>query len=80
VLGFTQIRHRLSCSADLPPEAANHVYTRLPSPTAPAATAKMLMGLARAEAKRIGLEKVRLTVDDDNPTSRHITGQRAGAQ
>jgi predicted acetyltransferase len=38
----------------------------------------MLLGLALAEAKRIGLEKVRLTVDDDNPTSRHIVESHGG--
>ena len=36
------------------------------------------MGMALAEAKRIGLERVRLTVLDDNPVSRHIVESNGG--
>jgi predicted acetyltransferase len=72
VLGFCQVRHRPSHSKDLPPEAANHIYYEITEPYRGRGYGKVLMGLALAEAKRIGLDKVRLMVVDDNPVSRHI--------
>ncbi len=72
VLGFCQVRHRPSCNRDLPPEAANHVYYEIGEPYRGVGYGKELMRLALAEARRIGLHHVRLTVLDDNPTSRHI--------
>jgi predicted acetyltransferase len=71
-LGFCQVRHRPSCNADLPPEAGNHVYYEVAEPYRGRGYGKALLGLALAEAQRIGLERVRLTVLDDNPTSRRI--------
>jgi predicted acetyltransferase len=78
VIGFCQVRHRPSRNADLPSEAANHIYYEIAKAHRGRGYGKTLMGLALAEAKHIGLEKVRLTVDDDNPVSRHII-ERHGA-
>jgi RimJ/RimL family protein N-acetyltransferase len=39
---------------------------------------KTLLTLVLVEARRIGLERVRLTVTDDNPTSRHIVEKAGG--
>jgi predicted acetyltransferase len=72
LLGFTQIRHRPSHSAELPPEAGNHLYYQINEQYRGRGYGKALMGLALAEAKRLGLGKVRIAVDDDNPISRHI--------
>jgi predicted acetyltransferase len=72
IVGFCQVRHRPSCNSDLPPEAANHIYYQIDEPYCGRGHGKTLMRLALTEAKRIGLEKVRLTVDDDNAISRHI--------
>lgn len=72
VIGYTQIRHRPSCNEDLPPEAANHICYDIEEPYRGRGYGKALMGLALAEARRIGLDRVRLTVTEDNPVSRHI--------
>lgn len=72
VIGRTQIRHRASCNADLPPEAANNIYYEIYEPYRGNGYGKALFGLALEEAKRIGLNKVRATVLSNNPTSRHI--------
>jgi predicted acetyltransferase len=72
VIGFTQIRHRPSCNADLPSEAANHIYYAIAEPYRGRGYGKVLMGLALDEARRIGLAKVRLTCLETNPVSRHI--------
>jgi predicted acetyltransferase len=70
VVGYAQVRHRPSHGADLPPEAANHIYYEIEPRHR--GHGKALMGLVLDEARRIGLTAVRLTVDDDNPASRHI--------
>jgi predicted acetyltransferase len=72
VLGFCQLRHRPSCAADLPAGAENSIYYEVAKAYRGRGYGKQLMGLALAEARRIGLETVRISVDDDNPTSRHI--------
>jgi predicted acetyltransferase len=72
MLGFTQIRHRPSCADDLPPEAANNLYYQIDEPCRGRGYGKALMGLALVEAKRIGLDKVRIAVNEDNLISRHI--------
>jgi predicted acetyltransferase len=72
LVGYAQLRHRPSHSADLPPEAANHVYYEIAEAHRGQGYGKVLLRLVIAEARRIGLEAVRLTVDDSNPTSRHI--------
>jgi predicted acetyltransferase len=72
VVGFCQVRHRPSCNADLPPGAGNHVYYEIAEPCRGRGHGKTLMSLALAEAKRIGLDRVRLIVTDDNPASRHV--------
>jgi predicted acetyltransferase len=79
VIGFTQLRHRPSCNADLPPEAANHVYYEIAEAHRGQGHGKALLRLVLDEARRIGLDAVRLTVKDDNPTSRHIV-EGAGGQ
>jgi predicted acetyltransferase len=72
VLGYAQLRHRPSHSADLPPEAANHIYYEIGEAHRGRGYGKALLRLVLDEARRIGLDRVRLTVDDSNPTSRHI--------
>lgn len=72
VIGYTQVRHRASRNPFMPPDAGNHVYYEISEAYRGRGYGKQLMGLALAEAGRIGLEAVRLTVRDDNPTSRHI--------
>jgi predicted acetyltransferase len=72
VLGFAQIRHRPSRSHDLPPEAVNNLYYQIEGPYRGRGYGKALMGLALAEAERMGLGKLLIAVDDDNPASRHI--------
>jgi len=78
VLGFFQVRHRPSCNEDLPAEAANHVYYAVEEAHRGQGHGKALFGLALAEAKSIGLEKVRVTCLSDNSVSRHII-QASGA-
>jgi predicted acetyltransferase len=79
VIGFAQLRHRPSCNDDLPPEAGNHVYYEVFEQNRGQGHGKVLLRLILIDARRIGLQRVRLTVTDDNPTSRHIV-QGAGGQ
>jgi predicted acetyltransferase len=79
VLGFCQVRHRPSHAADLPPEAGNHIYYEIAEPYRGRGHGKTLLALALFEARRIGLQRVRLAVDDRNTTSRHIV-ESAGGQ
>ena len=72
VIGFAQVRHRPSCNADLPPAAGNNIYYEIAKAHRGCGHGKTLMTLVLAEAKRIGLQKVRLTCKDDDPVSRHI--------
>jgi predicted acetyltransferase len=72
VLGFCQVRHRPSHSADLPESAGNHLYYEIFEAHRGRGYGKELMALALEQARRAGLQHVRLTVDDDNPASRHI--------
>jgi predicted acetyltransferase len=72
VVGFAQLRHRPSCNADLPPEAANSIYYEVAAPHRGQGHGKTLLLLVLDEARRIELDRVRLTVTEDNPTSRHI--------
>ena len=72
VLGFCQVRHRPSCNADLPLEAANHIYYAIAEPYSGRGYGKELMWLALAEAKRIGLERVRISCLRDHAISRRI--------
>jgi predicted acetyltransferase len=80
VLGFCQVRHRPSHNADLPPEAGNNVYYEIDEACRGHGLGKELLGLALQEAKRLGLDRVRLTVREDNPISRHIIADVYGAQ
>ncbi|MFZ1104611.1 MAG: GNAT family N-acetyltransferase [Hyphomicrobiaceae bacterium] len=77
-IGYAQLRHRPSCSDELPPAAANHVYYRIGEAHRGRGYGKALLRLVLDEARRIGLERVRLTVDDSNPTSRHIVEGAGG--
>jgi predicted acetyltransferase len=72
VIGRAQIRHQPTRNLDLPPEAANHIYYEIEPRHRGRGHGKALMGLVLDEARRIGLERVRLTCTDDNPASRHI--------
>jgi predicted acetyltransferase len=72
VIGFAQLRHRRSHNDDRPREAANNVYYEIAAGHRGRGYGKALLRLVLDEARRIGLDRVRLTVDDSNPTSRHI--------
>jgi predicted acetyltransferase len=78
VLGFCQVRHRPSCNAALPSEAGNNIYYEIEEAHRGRGYGKALMGLALTEARRIGLEKVRLTCVDDKPASRLIIESHGG--
>jgi predicted acetyltransferase len=78
VIGFAQLRHRPSCNDNLPPEAANHVYYEIAEAHRGQGHGKALLTLVLDEARRIGLERARLTVTDDNPISRHIIDGAGG--
>lgn len=78
VLGFTQIRHRPSHASDLPAKAANHIYYEVAEPKQGRGYGKQLLALALAEAKRIGLEKVRLTCAINNLASKRIIESNGG--
>jgi len=78
VLGFAQLSHRPSGNADLPPEAGNNIYYEVSEAHRGRGHGKVLLRLVRIEVRRIGLPHVRLTVKDDNPTSRHIVEGAGG--
>jgi predicted acetyltransferase len=78
VLGFCQVRHRPSCNSDLPPEAGNHIYYEIAEMHRGQGYGKMILALALVEAKRIGLDKVRLTVDEGSPASKRIIESNGG--
>jgi predicted acetyltransferase len=77
-LGYTQVRHRPSQNAHLPKEAGNHIYYEIAEAHRGKGHGKTLMALALREARRIGLDRVRLTVEDENKTSRHIIENSGG--
>jgi predicted acetyltransferase len=79
VIGYAQLRHRPSHSEDLPPEAANHAYYEVAEAHRGRGHGKALLRLVLDEARRIGLDRVRLTVDDRNTTSRHVVESAGGA-
>jgi predicted acetyltransferase len=72
VVGYCQIRHRPSCSQDLPPEAGNNIYYEIAAAHRGQGYGKILLGLALAEARRIGLERVRISCLRDHAVSRRI--------
>jgi predicted acetyltransferase len=78
VLGHAQLRHRPSCATDLPPTAANHVYLEVSPAHRGKGHGRVLLGLVLIEARRIGLEHVRLTVEDSNFASRRIVEAHGG--
>jgi predicted acetyltransferase len=78
-IGYAQLRHQPSHSADLPEAAANHIYYEIAEAHRGRGHGKELLRLVVDEARRIGLDRVRLTVTSTNPTSRHII-QGAGGQ
>jgi predicted acetyltransferase len=78
IVGFAQLRHLPSCNRDLPPEAGSHLFYTIAEPHRGQGHGKVLLRLLLDEARRIGLERVRLTVTDDNPTSRHIIEDAGG--
>jgi predicted acetyltransferase len=78
VIGYAQLRHRPSCSDDLPPEAGNHIYYEVDATHRGRGYGKTLLRLVLIEARRIGLDRVRLTVTDDNPASSHIIEDAGG--
>jgi predicted acetyltransferase len=77
VHGIAQVRHRPSCNDDLPPEAANNIY-EIAEAHRGRGHGKTLLAFALIEAKRIGLERVRLTCAADNPASRRIIEAHGG--
>jgi predicted acetyltransferase len=78
VIGCTQVRHRPSRNEDLPPEAANHIYYEIKEPYRGRGYGKTLLALALIEARRIGLERVRLTVGAENLASKRIIENNGG--
>jgi predicted acetyltransferase len=78
VLGFAQLRHRPSHSDDLPPGAGNHIYDEIAEAHRGRGYGKVLLRQVLDEARRIGLDCVRLTVDDANTISRRIVEGAGG--
>jgi predicted acetyltransferase len=78
VIGYAQLRHRPSCNAALPPEAANSIYYEVAPEHRGQGHGKALLRLVVDEARRIGLNRVRLTVMEDNATSRHLIEDAGG--
>jgi predicted acetyltransferase len=78
VIGFAQLRHRSSCSNDLPSAAGNNVYYEIAEAYRGRGYGKALLLLILDEARHIGLDRVRLTVDDNKPAPRHIVEGAGG--
>jgi predicted acetyltransferase len=80
VIGDAQLRHRPSQNADLPPEAANHIYYEIAEPHRGQGHGKALLALLLDEARRIGLDRVRLNGDNRQPSQPpHHRGCRRAA-
>jgi predicted acetyltransferase len=77
-IGFTQVRHRPSCAADLPPEAANHIYYEIAEAHRGRGYGKAILALALVEARRIGLEAVRIGAAVSNVASTRIIRANGG--
>lgn len=77
-VGFGQLRHRPSCGAHLPAEAASHIYYAIEGPHRRKGYGRALLGLLLQEARAIGLSAVRVGCDADNTASRRIIEANGG--
>jgi predicted acetyltransferase len=78
ILGFGQLRHRPSCGAHLPAEAASHIHYAIEEPHRRKGYGKTLLRLLLDEARRIGLSAVRVGCDASNTASRRIIEANGG--
>src|SRR5258708_1147014 len=71
-IGFLQIRHRPSHGEDCPPDCASHVYYEIQSAERNKGYGSVMFGLAKAEARNIGLKELIVTCDEANEASKRI--------
>lgn len=71
-VGMCQLRRRPSKSAVMPEGFENHIYYEIDLPHRGKGYAIAALRLLCAEAKKSGLDEVRLTIHDDNPASQKV--------
>ncbi len=77
-VGFVQIRHKVSAGAGIPNECASHLYYEVEESEWNKGYGTEALRLALIEAKKIGLEKVVVTCDENNIPSKRIIEKNGG--
>ena len=78
VLGFTQVRHKASASADVPQACASHIYYEIYPDQRNKGYGKEILRLALEEARKIHLHPVIVTCVEDNIASKKIIEAHEG--
>jgi predicted acetyltransferase len=77
-VGIAQLRMRLSCSADVPPDCASHVYYEVATAWRGRGYATALLGLMRTEAARLGFARLIVVCHAGNLASRRVIEKNGG--
>lgn len=77
-VGFVQIRHKPSVSSGLPNDMASHIYYEIVESERGNGYGNIILKLAKAEAKKIGLEEILLSVWENNIPSKKIIEKNGG--
>ena len=78
ILGFVQVRHKVSAGMGVPKECASHIYYEVNPDKRGLGYGKILLKLALEEAQKIGLHPVIVTCDEDNLASKKIIESNGG--
>ena len=78
IVGFGQLRHRASRGSDLPEGAETHINYSICEPHRRKGYGTALLALLLDEARRIGLEVVRVGADSDNLGSLNVIRNNGG--
>lgn len=79
VVGFVQIRHKPSSGFGIPTECASHIYYEIDSNERGKGYGKVILKLALSEAKKIGINPVIVTCDEDNLASLKVIKSNRGS-
>ena len=77
-VGFLQIRHVPSIVASLPQDMASHIYYEINEEERGKGYGNQILHLAKEEARKLGLQEIRLTVWDANIPSKKIIEANGG--
>lgn len=78
IVGFLQIRLRLSHASDVPPDCASHIYYEIRTDERMKGYGTDILFFAKREAKNLGLKELIVTCDESNLGSRKIIESNGG--